>query len=494
VIAGLTFDVLGGWPLIPMLLIFGPALLLGTLFGTLFGWVGGPGWSTYDLFRIVNKGLPENNYYGLCTGRKMPESATREALTDWLSEQIDHLSGKTGSEPLTFGNLRKKEIILRMVTTNLSHGEPYVFPRDKNTFLFNEDEMADFFPENVVTYLKEAAHKSKKFSLPEKFHFLPPGDKLPIVVAMRLSLSYPILLSAVPLYSIDTSAFEDKEQSKRLRIDRKYLRKNWFSDGGICINFPIGFYDAWFPTRPTFGINLTSLSEERKGLVNSVEAPEVYVGESSAGGSVGREANVTERVFLPKPNEPGNPEWQEISGLFQFGSAILSSAMNFRDAMQARLPSYRERVVQIRLAKDEGGRNLDMPEETVEFMESVGEMAAQRLRDEFMLDHHQWVRLRILMEQLEANLKGISETFNTDVVEKHLVGRQKVEDFPYDIDDEQWCKKAQEYVEQLHEFMQRWPTPTEEGGTSKDASEDSHFFRPISNAEPQPELRITPRT
>lgn len=40
------------------------------------------------------------------------------------------------------------------------------------------------------------------------------------------------------------------------------LQKNWFSDGGICSNFPIHFFDDWLPNRPTFGINLTTLPDE----------------------------------------------------------------------------------------------------------------------------------------------------------------------------------------------------------------------------------------
>ena len=56
-------------------------------------------------------------------------------------------------------------------------------------------------------------------------------------VAARLSLSFPVLLSAIPLYD---------EQGTQ----------HWFSDGGICSNFPLHFFDSPLPRWPTFGLDL----------------------------------------------------------------------------------------------------------------------------------------------------------------------------------------------------------------------------------------------
>lgn len=38
---------------------------------------------------------------------------------------------------------------------------------------------------------------------------------------------------------------------------------NWFSDGGICANLPVHFFDAPLPTRPTFAIDLESFPPDR---------------------------------------------------------------------------------------------------------------------------------------------------------------------------------------------------------------------------------------
>ncbi len=53
---------------------------------------------------------------------------------------------------------------------------------------------------------------------------------MPVVVAVRMSLNFPLLLSAVPLHAIDFSRV--KEEDRR-------LERCWFSDGGISSNFPV---------------------------------------------------------------------------------------------------------------------------------------------------------------------------------------------------------------------------------------------------------------
>jgi hypothetical protein len=64
--------------------------------------------------------------------------------------------------------------------------------------------------------------------------------------------------------------------------------------------------------------------------------------------------------WLPKPDAPDSREWTAFEGLIGFLRAIFYSAMNYRDTMQARLPSYQERTVQVSLGSKEGGLNLGM--------------------------------------------------------------------------------------------------------------------------------------
>src|SRR5262249_13322165 len=153
----------------------------------------------------------------LCTGYRAKDGKT--VLTSWLTDQIDLLAGRgvgPADDPLTFADLASKkspdgspvDIMLRMVTSNLSHGQPYVFPRAGNVFLFKKDDMERLFPPRVVDYLVREG-TSFGIPLPDGYLYLPEADKLPVVVATRLSLSFPVLLSAVRLYTIKAAAFAE---------------------------------------------------------------------------------------------------------------------------------------------------------------------------------------------------------------------------------------------------------------------------------------------
>src|SRR5207248_6307519 len=73
----------------------------------------------------------------------------------------------------------------------------------------------------------------------------PPEDDVPVLLAFRLSLSFPLLLTAVRLHAntYDGPAYVPVA--------------HWFSDGGLSSNFPIHFFDAWMPRRPTFALSFT---------------------------------------------------------------------------------------------------------------------------------------------------------------------------------------------------------------------------------------------
>ncbi|MER3469044.1 MAG: hypothetical protein C4314_03515, partial [Thermoflexus sp.] len=66
---------------------------------------------------------------------------------------------------------------------------------------------------------------------------------LPVVVATRMSLSFPVLVSAVPLYTVRRSAVDRLRAQGRNRLEPGDLQRNWFSDGGIASNFPIHLFD-----------------------------------------------------------------------------------------------------------------------------------------------------------------------------------------------------------------------------------------------------------
>jgi predicted acylesterase/phospholipase RssA len=447
-------------------------------------------WTAAVLLVILLKKVPSaRNFYGMCTGRGDHPPGRLPPLTDWLSPVLDEISG-IGSGPLLFRHLEAKKrpgedrgISLEVMTTNLNHNEPYLFPREPDTFVFKESEMRRFFPGYVVDYMVREA-PTPKVRLPEGFYLLPRRDAMPVIVPVRMAISFPILLCAVPLYTVDPKILAGYEESPFPLDEKEHLQVNWFSDGGICSNFPIHSFDAWLPEHPTFGINLTSLSPGRERSAFSA----MDVGEA-ADGTTASDDRSRAKVRLPRPDEPDHPEWSGFGGLVGFARAIFYSAQNYRDNMQSRLPSYQERVVQIRLEAGEGGLNLAMDEETIADLTKRGEEAGELLKT-FRFDHHRWVRLRVLMNQLEEQLEG-AEGALVSILREGLIERQLDGEFPHPIRDADRVEAGRKTLEALRELTRR----IEEEHASVSPSvppQGPHVFPPVAGEELEPTLRVTP--
>jgi predicted acylesterase/phospholipase RssA len=488
----------------------GVLALVVLLFGVLGAWLG-----LHVAAIVAALATLPKHFYGMCLGHSPTQTASPN-LTDWLSDMLDEMAGLPPKQvPLTFGQLKGRHIDLKMVTSNLSHGQPYVLPGGLDNFLFHEDDMHRLFPEYVVKHLIDYRKVSSQKPLlpsellPDKFHYLPCEDHLPVVVGARLSLSFPVLLSAVPLYTISTKDYEayhhtphDHHHSFQ-RLQPQDLQRNWFSDGGICSNFPIHFFDIWLPSkRPTFAMNLDSLSHatsvlqarasQRPGPVPTVEIPE-------------------KAVYLPKADDPRDVEWDPIRNddrpsnsergraqqehasnqpkqswledMIAFGNAIFNTARNYHDTMQANLPSYRERTVQIRLAENEGGLNLTMPHPRIEDIMAKGEDAGQILRDKFEFEQHKWVRFRVLMAQLECDIIKMKEAIeNPEFAD--LMRDQATAGYPYS-QPQDWCQKAEERLAALRTLIADWDRPSPDGKKQPPLFSDQVLQQNV-------ELRVTP--
>jgi predicted acylesterase/phospholipase RssA len=497
ILYALLFSILGRGLPASWTLLIGPVVVLGSLLGLSCGWLGGPIFAAYDLFQLATRKMPEENFYGLCIGSGEPGTPEQPLLTDWLSELLDDLAGTKGEAPLTFGHLKEAPVegknsdepgvALRMLTTNLNHSEPYLFPREANTLLFEEEEMRRFFPENVVGHLCKYAAKTG-VKPPPGFRFLPHGDDLPVIVPVRMAISFPILLSTVPLYTIrEASLAAPQEEGEGRELTEQDLQRNLFSDGGICSNFPIHFFDAWLPRHPTFGINLTAVPEEVAGETPVASERAAYsAGDDVLAAPSPRPDTRAERIesptepWLPRPDDPDSREWTSFEGLTGFFGAILNSAMGYRDTMQSRLPSYQERVVQVPLGSQEGGLNLDMEPEVIEAIALRGKRAGEMLL-EFDFDQHRWVRLRVLLSELEAQLKGARHALRS-VIDGMLVERQADGRFPHPFppDQREHSRDARELLGRLDELVAYLE------------QESAVRFPPIPGEDPQPALRITP--
>ena len=216
--------------------------------------------------------MARRNLLGLCSG--LGRDRSRPALTEWLHTCLQQLSGKALDAPLTFADLHDAPryagepdsphaISLQMITTCVSHNEPRTLPLGGAQFWFLREEFAQLFPASVVQWLVDHAGPPLEVD-GRHYHRLPQGPQLPVLVATRMSLSFPLLISAVPLHEPSrrerrcepTAAAADPEHNVADSMEGltsagqacgpviTAFRICWFSDGGISSNFPIHLFDA----------------------------------------------------------------------------------------------------------------------------------------------------------------------------------------------------------------------------------------------------------
>jgi hypothetical protein len=419
------------------------------LSGWLFSWGGGVIAALADLSSIVVNKL-QAHFYGICIGLGTADGTP--ALTDWLSQTLNEIAGLSGNDPLTFGKLEEQDIYLKMVTSNLSHGQPYLMPDNLDIFLFKAEEFKQFFPSPIVEYMthhqpKQTRVGDRAIQPPLGYSFFPEKASFPVVVAARLSISFPIILCAVPVYTVPNEVLDKRGDEELVVLLESELQPNWLSDGGICNNFPIQFFDKWLPTHPTFGINLTSLRRTSPKTTSVLEKTS----------RLRKQAPIRQGlVFLPRADDPIEPEWEDLTNLRSFLQAILATGLYHPLLTQAQLPSYRERIVQIRLAPDEDGLHLNMAEKTLQQLMGKGGIAGKFLTDPdtFSFEQHRWVRLQVLMSLLEQHLEEISTLLpDYDKLLQQPHGETSGFPFPRDTD---WEDEAKQRLENLHTLAAVW--------------------------------------
>jgi Patatin-like phospholipase len=427
------------------------------------------------------KRLPES-LYGLCSGNLEQPFQSRDQslmpdgpLTPWLARYLDRLAGKPKDQPITFGDLwgapdrdvGERDTNLEMMTTCITLGRPYRIPFETEIFYFNLAEFEWLFPEYVVTWMKEHPRVSDK---PDQFaalglHRLPSMADLPVVVAARMSLSFPILISAVPLYAIDYSRRVKSEDERR-------PERCWFSDGGICSNFPVHFFDVPLPRWPTFAINLRPPHPDYPDAL-------VRMAQRNSDG-------IIEGWMRFDDAKKGS---EKLTG---FLTAILNAMQNWADNSQTQLPGYRDRVVHVSLKPDEGGLNLNMDDKLIGPLSDRGRAAAQELISRFAMpnreselnwENHRWVRYRTTMALVEGMMKMYSTAFDFpmegDRSYASLIAREPNEP----PGAYRWTKQQKEFAvhitEAMLELTEHW----------KQAKSNFSDIAPKPNAE----LRIRPR-
>jgi hypothetical protein len=420
VLVGLVERGLAGW----LLAVAG--LLLGVV-----GWLVAIGWRLRQQLTVALPG----NLFGICRGLG---TGAGPGFTDWLSAAIDRCAGlAAGERPLTFGDLwdadrrgaehgpdrternAGRDIDLRMITTCLSLGRPFELPMEARYFFYEPAVWRTLFPAYVVDALEAASDPVPEPGerLTEStwevllagrgerpLRRLPEARLLPVIVATRLSLSFPVLISAIPLWTVDRLDDESQRTLQRFRRSQQdgtphptsglVFSEVWFSDGGLCSNFPVHLFDAALSSRPTFAINLGGFPPGR--LPHDDERQNLDYATTNNQG-----------VVAPYTHLPT----RGLAALTGFATLAVNTARNWQDSSHLSFPGYRDRIVRVLQTEREGGLNLDMDGATIARLGRRGRAAAAAMVDQFTGEHyqaptatgwdnHRWVRYRALLSCL----------------------------------------------------------------------------------------------
>jgi hypothetical protein len=363
-----------------------------------------------------------DQHFGLCTG--MPTAdADAAALTRTLHELYQKLLGRTAEvRPVIFDELWKcgppppgaqRAVDLQVVTTVLHQrrslhlpGQPGEDPlRD---YFYDPEEWQQFFPAAVMDWLRQNARQTVPVEFAQRaggrpqartLLALPEPAKLPVIVAVRLSVSFPGLLSAIPLYTLAQGhGFVRPENGEPARFQPL---KVYFTDGGLTSNLPIDFFDEALPRWPTFGVNLFELDAK---AASGETAPNVFFGARR------REPETRPMDVTRRPD--GRPS------LLSFLAELVFTAKDWRDITRRSLPGVRERVLHIGLPRGFGALNLGMSRKQVLQLVRLGSSAARHVVSDFSLpaapgrasrwEEHRWLRLRTALAAAQKWLRPLS--------------------------------------------------------------------------------------
>ncbi|MHC2722453.1 patatin-like phospholipase family protein [Bradyrhizobium diazoefficiens] len=426
-------------------------------------------WCVSTVTMIGRQWLPawRRNGYGICTGLSSadPTAIERqnfEGLTQWMHRAIQEAAGRSvDGEPLTFGQLwslqgpgddlsqeisphSPREIELAMIASDISRNRTVQLPflETPSPLYIEAGILKDYFPPSVVDWMKKhRGDYDKRVEQRSDVVRLPKPQDLPVVFGARLSLSFPVLLSALPLMTPDFAKGKGT-------LGYIPLRRVWFSDGGLTSNFPVHFFDSPIPSRPTFCLNLVDFDAEAPNVVltdssDDEDATSFAAGEASTKPiaqprAASRMAANRPEIRMAVDPAPNDDVWGFVSiakgnqfvpapftafdttpgtGVLSFAATLVNTARYWSDNQMLLAPGIRDRVVNIALRDDEGGLNLDMSAKVIADLDWRGRAAGMLIAarfdpteridpetggsNEHTFANHRWVRFRGFMASFE---------------------------------------------------------------------------------------------
>jgi hypothetical protein len=307
-----------------------------------------------------------------------------------------------------------------MFTTCLTRERPYELPMEGRNFFFKRTDWAKLFPASVLDALDRAVSTPPAELTPsdeadwtwineqaksEGLVRFPDGRDLPVIVATRMSLSFPLLMAAVPLWAVDFRSSSTRRalaaHDAKIASDAKLVFELlWFTDGGLGTNFPISLFDSPMPTRPTFGINLGSFSDGQPESADEID--NIDYAKSNRDGLLPMHRKIADHGF---------------SAISDFAVATIQTARSWPDNSYLDVLGYRDRIVTVLQTGAQGGMNLTMTVPVIERLGTRGSVAAATMVKQFTESHrayrgatgwdnHRWVRYRALMSGLPEFLSG----------------------------------------------------------------------------------------
>jgi predicted acylesterase/phospholipase RssA len=409
------------------------------------------------------------NGYGICTGGTSFGRGIKkgqppfEGLSVWMHRIIQEAAGRTPADPpMTFGDLwgatspegtrqedptAPRAIDLLMIASDISRNRTVQLPflETPSPVYVETIVLKKYLPQDIAQWMIDHAGTYDPRIKPYRDVIrLPMPQDLPIVFAARLSLSFPVLLSAFPLMTPDFVAKKDASGLVQ-------LRHLWLSDGGLTSNFPIHFFDSPVPSRPTFCLNLIDYNAAATdaaasgGGAEHGEAPSAAEAKRTASKPITEPQSDMRKASSRRDTDkmptgdppPGDEVWGFISmasgnrlppppftafdapnaGILPFFTSLLNTARFWSDNQMLIASGVRDRVVNIALRDDEGGLNLDMPAKTIADLDLRGRAAGLQISARYdpkaaidpetdlpnqeIFANHRWVRFRNFMAAFE---------------------------------------------------------------------------------------------